>query len=53
MPPALLELVARDNLELYRRVTEMEEQDRRRLARIAALKLEIERLGGRVPDAPA
>jgi hypothetical protein len=44
MPPALLEVVARDNLELYRRVIEFEEQDRQRLARIAWLKLENERL---------
>jgi uncharacterized small protein (DUF1192 family) len=44
MPPALLEVVARDNLELYRRVVELEEQDRQRLARIAWLKLENERL---------
>lgn len=44
MPPETVELLARDNLELHRRVTELEEQDRLRLSRIAALKLDVARL---------
>jgi hypothetical protein len=31
--------MARDNVDLYRRVIELEERDRRRLRRIAELKL--------------
>lgn len=41
---ALVEQMAQDNVALHRRVIEMEEQDRQRLARIAWLKLENERL---------
>lgn len=40
----LLYDLARTNVELYRRVTELEDQDRQRLSRIAGLKLEVERL---------
>lgn len=35
------EELARDNVALHRRVVELEEQDRARLSRIAALKLEV------------
>ena len=33
--------MARDNVDLYRRVMELEERDRRRLRRIAELKLAL------------
>jgi hypothetical protein len=33
--------MARDNVDLYRRVIELEERDRRRLRRIAELKLAL------------
>jgi hypothetical protein len=33
--------LARDNVDLYRRVMELEERDRRRLRRIAELKLAL------------
>jgi hypothetical protein len=38
------EELARDNVELHRRVTDLEAQDRERLSRIAWLKLEVQRL---------
>jgi hypothetical protein len=38
------EEMARDNVELHRRVTDLEAQDRERLSRIAWLKLEVQRL---------
>jgi hypothetical protein len=42
----LLEELARDNVELHRRVVELEERDRQRLSRIAGLKGEIAELRG-------
>jgi hypothetical protein len=42
----LLQELARDNVELHRRVVALEEQDRQRLSRIAGLKLEIADLRG-------
>jgi hypothetical protein len=41
---ALLEELARANVDLHRRVIELEEQDRRWMSRVAGLKLEVERL---------
>lgn len=41
---SLFEQVCRDNVALYRRVIELEAQDRSRLSRIAQLKLDVQRL---------
>jgi hypothetical protein len=42
--------MARDNVELHRRVTDLEAQDRERLSRIAWLKLEVQRFRDAVID---
>lgn len=43
LPETLMHELARDNVELYRQVQELEARDRERLTRIAGLKLDLER----------
>jgi hypothetical protein len=38
------ERMARDNVELYRQVIDLQDRDSRRLSRIASLKLDVQRL---------